>query len=61
MIYHFCYTEFEKMLGQMSQLAATYLIGTLSKYFKYYSLVVPEWLITARNEVGARLYFDRRL
>ena len=32
MIYHFSYTEFEKMLGQMSQLAATYLIGTLSKY-----------------------------
>ena len=28
----FSYTEFEKMLGQMSQLAATYLIGTLSKY-----------------------------
>ena len=28
----FSYTEFEKMLGQMSQLAATYLIRTLSKY-----------------------------
>ena len=32
MIYHFCYTEVEKMLRQLSQLAATHLIATLSKY-----------------------------